>query len=72
MLARNGRQLASKFPNGASAVEKRFFDVFFRWSRVGCVAAGSRRSKSTIPLSLPNCQIQFSVMLHSILMNICL
>ncbi|KAH6720182.1 flavin reductase like domain-containing protein [Leptodontidium sp. MPI-SDFR-AT-0119] len=46
MLARNGRQLASKFPNGASAVEKRFFDVFFRWSRVGCVAAGSRRSST--------------------------
>ncbi|KAH7360373.1 flavin reductase like domain-containing protein [Rhexocercosporidium sp. MPI-PUGE-AT-0058] len=50
MLSRNGRQLASNCANGTSAVEKRFFDVLFRWSRVGCVAPRSRRNSTKTPV----------------------
>ncbi|KAL2074215.1 hypothetical protein VTL71DRAFT_7993 [Oculimacula yallundae] len=49
MLTRNGRQLAANCTSRPSAVEKRFFDVFFRWSRIGCAATGVRRSSTETP-----------------------
>ncbi|PVH88985.1 hypothetical protein DL98DRAFT_508825 [Cadophora sp. DSE1049] len=57
MFARNGRQLAASSMNGSSAVEKRFFDVLFRWSRVGCTGVGSGsglRKNSTKPSPSPS------------------
>ncbi|KAH7409461.1 flavin reductase like domain-containing protein [Cadophora sp. MPI-SDFR-AT-0126] len=57
MFARNGRQLAANCMNGSSAVEKRFFDLLFRWSRVGCAGVGSglrRSSTKPSPSSSPS------------------
>lgn len=49
--------MAANCLNGPSAVEKRFYDVLFRWSRVGCTGAGPgsgsglRRNSTKAPLS---------------------
>ena len=44
MIRRNCIQLAAKHTNVSSSIAARgFFELFFRWSRVGCSA--SRRSE---------------------------